>query len=426
MARLEAYSPDLIFNTAEGRRGRFREAFYPGALRGAGLRLHGLRRVRAGAHPGQAAHQAGALASTASARPGWQFVEKLGELKAEELRFPVIVKPNFEGSSKGITQDSVAETLEQAREKVAQALARYPAGVLVEEFISGQRLHGAVPGRGATTTTTACSRPVEYVIDAAAIAGRKYAIYDYELKTKIDEGRARCAPRRTSRRSSPRTLRADGAGRSSSMLDCRDLGRIDFRLSATRACRTSWRSTRCPRSSRARASTPRRSSRAALGRGDQRHHPERGASATRSRTRAAPGQARAQVGPAAGGLHLQREAHQAHRGRRAWRTREAEYDSPTTLQAIREAIASWGHEVVDLEATAELPSVLRQHPVGHRLQHRRGLQGPQPREPGARDARAARHPLHGLGSGHARPSRSTRRWRRRSSARRASTRPTSS
>src|SRR5688572_13002848 len=29
VARLEAYVPDLIFNTAEGRRGRFREAFYP-------------------------------------------------------------------------------------------------------------------------------------------------------------------------------------------------------------------------------------------------------------------------------------------------------------------------------------------------------------------------------------------------------------
>src|SRR5579885_125591 len=28
-ARLEACSPDLIFNTAEGRRGRAREAFYP-------------------------------------------------------------------------------------------------------------------------------------------------------------------------------------------------------------------------------------------------------------------------------------------------------------------------------------------------------------------------------------------------------------
>ena len=29
MARLEAFGPDLIFNTAEGRRGRFREAFFP-------------------------------------------------------------------------------------------------------------------------------------------------------------------------------------------------------------------------------------------------------------------------------------------------------------------------------------------------------------------------------------------------------------
>src|SRR5205814_7297268 len=29
VARLEAYNPDLVFNTAEGRRGKFREAFYP-------------------------------------------------------------------------------------------------------------------------------------------------------------------------------------------------------------------------------------------------------------------------------------------------------------------------------------------------------------------------------------------------------------
>ena len=29
VARLEAFGPDLIFNTAEGRRGRFREAFFP-------------------------------------------------------------------------------------------------------------------------------------------------------------------------------------------------------------------------------------------------------------------------------------------------------------------------------------------------------------------------------------------------------------
>jgi D-alanine-D-alanine ligase len=42
---------------------------------------------------------------------------------------------------------------------------------------------------------------------------------------------------------------------------------------------------------------------------------------------------------------------------------EAEYDSPSTLQAIREAIASHGHEVVDLEATPELPMILSTTPV---------------------------------------------------------------
>ena len=42
---------------------------------------------------------------------------------------------------------------------------------------------------------------------------------------------------------------------------------------------------------------------------------------------------------------------------------EAEYDSPKTLQAIREAIASHGHEVIDLEATSDLPIQLASTPV---------------------------------------------------------------
>jgi D-alanine--D-alanine ligase len=54
---------------------------------------------------------------------------------------------------------------------------------------------------------------------------------------------------------------------------------------------------------------------------------------------------------------------------------EAEYDSPTTLQAIREAIASWGHEVVDLEATAELPSVLASTPLDVVFNIAEGLKG---------------------------------------------------
>jgi D-alanine-D-alanine ligase len=37
---------------------------------------------------------------------------------------------------------------------------------------------------------------------------------------------------------------------------------------------------------------------------------------------------------------------------------DAEYDSPKVIAAIREAIESYGHEVVELEATAELPAIV--------------------------------------------------------------------
>src|SRR6476659_5062664 len=89
VSRLEAYSPDLIFNTAEGRRGRFREAFYPALFDQLGIPYTG--------------SDAYALAVTLDKQlsklilrehgirtPGWQFVENVQDFKPENLHFPVI------------------------------------------------------------------------------------------------------------------------------------------------------------------------------------------------------------------------------------------------------------------------------------------------------------------------------------------------
>src|SRR5256886_17324363 len=40
------------------------------------------------------------------------------------------------------------------------------------------------------------------------------------------------------------------------------------------------------------------------------------------------------------------------------RDEEAEYDPPATIQAVREAIAAAGHEVIDLEAASDLPALI--------------------------------------------------------------------
>ncbi len=355
VARLEAFSPDLIFNTAEGRRGRFREAFFPALFEELGFPYTG--------------SDAYALAVTLDKQlsklvlrelgvrtPGWQFVEKVSELKADELHFPVIVKPNFEGSSKGITQDSVAETVDELRRKVIKALEKYPAGVLVEEFIVGRDL--TVPFLEAVDNDfDGVLSPVEYVIDPSIAKGRRYSIYDYELKTTRDKAVSVRAPAVLDEDMSERIRKM--ARTVIKKLDCKDLGRVDFRLSD--------------------AGVPYFLEINAL------PSLEQGAgiyaaaaleglhfdgvidaviqnAAKRYKIKDKPrGLSRAtRRGPLKVGFtfNVKRIKPTAE-----GEDREAEYDSPTTLQAIREAIASHGHEVVDLEATAELPMVLASTPV---------------------------------------------------------------
>jgi len=354
--RLEAFGPDLIFNTAEGRRGRFREAFFPALFDELGMPYTG--------------SDAWVLAVTLDKQltklllqqhgvltPRWQYVEEAARLVPTALRLPVIVKPNFEGSSKGITQDSVVEDAGRLHEVVREALDRYPAGVLVEEFIRGRDitvpfLEAAAEERGGVL------RPVEYQIDERAREGRRHAIYDYELKTTLDDYVSVRAPARLAG-DEPARLQASAAT-VFRVLGIRDLGRIDFRLgedgrfyflevnalpslqpgagiyasaaleglhvdgvlgAVIRSAERRWNL----EVSRSRRGRPRRTERLKVGFAFnvKRIHPD----------------------PAGD------------------QDEEAEYDAPETLQAIREAIASYGHEVVDLEATSDLPLVLASTPV---------------------------------------------------------------
>jgi D-alanine-D-alanine ligase len=356
VARLEAYGPDLIFNTAEGRRGRFREAFFPALFDELGMPYTG--------------SDAYALALTLDKQltklvlsqhgvptPRWQYVEEPGQLQVNALRYPVIVKPNFEGSSKGITQDSVVEEPRALHEAVAAALARYPAGMIVEEFIPGRDvtvpfLEAAAPERRGVL------HPVEYVVEETAAAARRYAIYDYELKTKLDALVSVRAPASLKRAQADRIRQLSETVYR--VLAIRDLGRIDFRVgedgqiyfleinalpsletgagiyasaalegihadgvvsAIIRSAIARWRIV----DQRTRRGRPRRTERLKVG-------------FTFNVKRVAPDVAGEQ-------------------------DEEAEYDPPKTLQAIREAIASYGHEVVDLEATQDLPLQLVSTPV---------------------------------------------------------------
>src|SRR3954454_13721421 len=169
-ARLEAFAPDLIFNTAEGRRGRAREAFYPALFEELGFPYTGSDAyVLTVTLDKWLTKQV--LRDQGIDMPKSRLVRERDLPSLEKVEgslgvpVPAIVKPNYEGSSKGIGDESVGRDWRSMRALVEKLVKQYPAGVLVEEFIHGIDI--TVPfieGLGEDGVMT----PVEYVIDPAA------------------------------------------------------------------------------------------------------------------------------------------------------------------------------------------------------------------------------------------------------------------
>jgi D-alanine-D-alanine ligase len=368
-ARIEAYSPELIFNTAEGKRGRFREAFYPALFDELGFPYTGSDAWVLAVTLDKSLTKL-MLSEHGVISPRGQFIDDLADLRLEGWRFPLIVKPNFEGSSKGITQDSVVEERARLRPLVEKTLQRFPAGVLVEEFIPGKDLtvaflEKAAPEREGVLT------PVEYVIDEAELSKRKYRIYDYDLKSVHHEAVQVRTPAQFPAHILERSQ--EMARRAYRALGCRDLGRIDFRVAddgqvyfieinalpslepgagiyaaaALEGLHTDGVLAKVIESAALRWGLH--------DAGKRRNRPPR------------------KTGPLRVGFTFNVKRIKPEIDGR--KDEEAEYDPPTTIQAVREAIAAAGHEVIDLEATTELPNVLAATPVDVVFNMAEGIKG---------------------------------------------------
>src|SRR5438128_1680896 len=118
LERLEAIDPDIIFNTAEGQSGRMREAFYPSLFEELGIPYTGSDAYTNAITLDKwltklLVHRAGidnARGILVTPRNFEQILER-----GAGLAFPVIVKPNHEGSSKGIYNNEPAVSSSAAR-----------------------------------------------------------------------------------------------------------------------------------------------------------------------------------------------------------------------------------------------------------------------------------------------------------------------
>ena len=84
------------------------------------------------------------LEGTGIPTPRFRIFRSAKDVRTSGLRFPLIVKPNFEDGSVGIEADSVVADRSQLRKKVAEVTKKYSQPALVEEYIDGRELNVAV------------------------------------------------------------------------------------------------------------------------------------------------------------------------------------------------------------------------------------------------------------------------------------------
>jgi D-alanine-D-alanine ligase len=213
---------DMVFNIAEGIRGRARESLVPSILEMLDIPYTGSDPVTLALtlDKGLAkriVRQAGVHT------PEWAVMTTGREKLPPELTFPVICKPVAEGSSKGVSSASVVHSDEELRKTVREILERYRQGVLVEQFL---------PGREFTVGVLGERRP--HVLPPMEIVFRKKAeqfpIYTFAHKQDWTDEVEYVCPAKTDDKLGRELVKA--ARRAFTALDCRDVARIDLRLDA--------------------------------------------------------------------------------------------------------------------------------------------------------------------------------------------------
>lgn len=229
-ARLAASRIDLLFNMAEGHSGPNREAHVPAIAEFLGIRYTGSDPLTLAV----ALHKARAkevLAQRGVPTAPFVLVERVDDLGllARARIYPAFLKPAWEGSSKGISQENFVETPKAAIDRAAHLLERYRQPVLAEAYLPGDEFTVAIMGNDAEAR---CLPTIRYRWDG--LPPGALPVMGYEAKWLWDVPGSSlnvlecpaAVPSKTDR------LVQDAALAAYRALGCRDWSRVDVRLDA--------------------------------------------------------------------------------------------------------------------------------------------------------------------------------------------------
>ena len=173
--RLKRLKPHLVFNISERLFGPNRESHIPTVCEMLGIPYTGSDPLTLGICLDKSRAKE-ILSYHRIPNPSFWIIESSADIPSG-VRLPAIVKPLFEGSSKGIKNNSVVRTAAELHERVEEVAALYKQPAIVERFLGGREFTVGVLGN---TPTYEILPIVE--IDHTQLPAAAAPIYSYEAK----------------------------------------------------------------------------------------------------------------------------------------------------------------------------------------------------------------------------------------------------
>ena len=219
--RLAKHRVDIVFNIAEGIQGRGREAEVPALCNMMRIPFTGSDETTLCIALDKALTKR-ILATYHIRTPKYRVIGKDQSHIGSSFAFPAIVKPNAEGSSKGISDVAIVTDMKALRALAEKNICDYGQDMLVEAYIPGREFTVGILGNGADTFVFP---PMEIIyLDKQT----EYNIYSFTVKQNYKKLIQYKSPADIDPQTEAEMIRM--ARKVYDALQCRDFARMDFRL----------------------------------------------------------------------------------------------------------------------------------------------------------------------------------------------------
>ena len=220
LEKIDNLGVDIVFNISEGLTGRNRESQVPILLEMAGVPFVGSDALTLGLTLDKVMAKKIFIAEKIPTPKFFEVSSVDALINQDHCRFPLIVKPRFEGSSKGLSENSRVENIDELKKQVDFITKTYKQPALVEEFISGQEFTIAIVGNQNPEVMPV----VQIKIDGRLKLNDKFYTFARITSDRLEYICPSKIPQELKKKLNDLALKVYRS------VECRDFGRVDFRV----------------------------------------------------------------------------------------------------------------------------------------------------------------------------------------------------